>query len=246
VRLPDPFYSTGDHLAIDLPGARAVFTTRLGGVSSGPYATLNLGRLTADDPDAVRRNRDLVQERFGIGFAYARQVHGARVMRAPEPHDGRVEVEEADGLLTTTAGVAPMVLTADCMPIALAAGDAIAMLHAGWRGLLAGVIAEGVSAVQELAGTNGRVTAAIGPCARACCYEVGEEVHAAFRALPAATPDGGHLDMAAIASHQLGQAGVQIAHDCGLCTICSEDPPFFSHRRDRGLTGRQAGIAWRS
>jgi YfiH family protein len=244
VKLPDPFYASGEHVEVDLPGARVLFTTRLGGVSWGPYATLNLGRFTDDDPRAVERNRELVQERVGVELAYARQVHGSRVLRVSAPRDEAAELPHADGHATAAPGVAPMVLTADCLPVAVAGAAAVAMLHAGWRGLAADVLAEGVRAVQELGGSENGLIAVIGPGARACCYEAGKEVHAAFAGLPVSTFEGSKLDMAAIARHQLTEAGVGVVNDCGLCTICSEDPPFFSHRRDGGVTGRQAGIAW--
>jgi YfiH family protein len=136
-----------------------------------------------------------------------------------------------------------MVLTADCLPIALGGEGAIAMLHAGWRGLASGVVAEGVRAVLEL-GARGPLAAAIGPGAGPCCYEVGEEVHARFAAAHGdSVRQGRNLDLKAIARHELERAGVHEIHDSRLCTICSA-ALFFSHRRDQGITGRQAGIAW--
>ncbi|MGZ4194272.1 MAG: polyphenol oxidase family protein, partial [Solirubrobacteraceae bacterium] len=118
------------------------------------------------------------------------------------------------------------------------------MLHAGWRGLAAGVLAEGVAALREL-GAAGPLTAAIGPGAGVCCYEVGGEVHAVFRGYPDARR-GRNIDLKAIARAELARAGVEHVHDAELCTICAGETLFFSHRRDRGLTGRQAGIAWLS
>jgi purine-nucleoside/S-methyl-5'-thioadenosine phosphorylase / adenosine deaminase len=235
------FYAVGDHLGIELPGARAVFTTRWGGVSTGPYESLNLGRFTDDDPEAVRLNRDRLETALGVGFAYGRQVHGPRVMTAERPASG--EPIEADGQATSMPGVAPMVLTADCLPVGVAGGGAVAMLHAGWRGLAAGVIEEGVSAVRKL-GSGGPLAAAIGPAAGVCCYEVGNEVHARFADYGEAVRRDGNIDLKAIAAEQLRRAGVEHVFDAGVCTICSVD--FFSHRRDGGVTGRQAGIAWLS
>ena len=252
-RLPEPFYARGEHVGVDLPGARALFTTRRGGFSAGPYASLNLGRLTDDDPGAVRLNRARLEERTGGRLAYIRQVHGTFVRRiagtgdvgvAPLP-DGDVELLEADGQATRLRGVAPMVMTADCLPIAVAGGGAAAMLHAGWRGLAGGIVAEGVRALREL-GAEGPVEAAIGPGAAGCCYEVGEEVHARFAAYGADVRFGRNLDLKAIARADLVSAGVAVVHDVGLCTICSEESLFFSHRRDHGITGRQAGVAWLS
>jgi hypothetical protein len=138
-----------------------------------------------------------------------------------------------------------MVLVADCLPIAVAGGGAVAMLHAGWRGLAEGVLAEGVRAVREL-GRDGPLEAAIGPGAGGCCYEVGEEVHRQFASYGERVRKGSNLDLKAIARAQLERAGVQTVHDVQLCTICSSPELFFSHRRDRGITGRQAGIAWLS
>lgn len=259
MKLPAPFYARGEHLAIDLSGAHAVFTTRRGGCSEGPYATLNLGRLTDDSPEAVRRNRARLNDELGVRPAHIRQVHGTRVRRietaddvgvAPLP-DGEVELLEADGQATELRGVAPMVLVADCLPIAVSAGGAsngtcaVAMLHAGWRGLAAGIVDEGVRALREL-GADGALEAAIGPGAGGCCYEVGEEVHEVFAGHGQRVRNGRNLDLKAIARDQLERAGAEAVHDVGLCTICSNPELFFSHRRDRGVTGRQAGITWLS
>jgi hypothetical protein len=151
---------------------------------------------------------------------------------------------QADGQATTLAGVAATVMVADCLPVAIAGDGAVAMLHAGWRGLAAGVIAEGVGRVREL-GARGPLSAAIGPGAGPCCYEVGDEVRAAFSAHGAAVRRGRNLDLGGIAARELERAGVRLVHDVGLCTICSDPSLFFSYRRDRGTTGRQAGLAWR-
>jgi len=290
MRLTEPFYRAGEHVGIDLPGARVVFTTRLGGASSGPYATLNLGRFTDDDPASVEHNRHMLENRLGVRFAYGRQVHGARVKRVAEPPAGvaatgvpatgvgatgvgatgvgatgvgatgvgavgvgatRVAavgeadgqaIDEADGQATAVPGIAPLVLTADCLPVALAGDGAVAMLHAGWRGLQAGVIAAGVAALREL-GARGALTAALGPAAGPCCYEVGDEVRAAFAGYGERGRCGRNLDLKAIARRQLEDAGVRAVHDVGLCTVCTPSL-FYSHRRDGGVTGRQAGIAW--
>jgi purine-nucleoside/S-methyl-5'-thioadenosine phosphorylase / adenosine deaminase len=226
------FEALGDHVAIALPGGTALFTTRRGGVSQGPFASLNLGLWTDDEAERVRDNRARVEVLTGGRLAQARQVHGTHVVEAdPEA------VAEADGQVTAQPGVAAMALTADCLPIALVAEEGVGMLHAGWRGLAKGVIANGVDALRALGAQ--RIAAAIGPGAGPCCYEVGDEVRAAFGTT------GRTADLKAIARERLEQAGVTIVHDCGLCTM--HDPErFFSHRRDRGITGRQAGVAWRS
>jgi polyphenol oxidase len=246
VKLPEPFRLEGEHVAIDLRGARVVFTTRRGGLSQGPYASLNLGRFTDDDQRAVERNRESLQRALGVRFAYGRQVHGTRVMTVDEPplENGSVPAE-ADGQATARRGLAPMVLTADCLPIAIAGDGAVAMVHAGWRGLAGGVVGEGVAALRSL-GAAGGLEAAIGPGAGACCYEVGEEVHAAFASRGEIARRGRNLDLKAIAREELRGAGVDAVHDAGVCTICADPDLFFSHRRDRGITGRQAGIAWLS
>ena len=226
------FEQLGEHLAIALPGGTALFTTRRGGVSDGPFRSLNLGLWTDDDADRVRENRARVQRIGGGRLTQARQVHGARVVEA-DPG----AVPDADGQVTARAGLAPMVLVADCLPIALVAPEGVAMLHAGWRGLAGGIVAAGVAALRGLGAA--RVAAAIGPGAGRCCYEVGPDVHAAFGT------SGRTLDLKAIARARLEAAGVDEVHDCGLCTMHDAER-FFSHRRDGGVTGRQAGVAWRS
>jgi YfiH family protein len=159
------------------------------------------------------------------------------------PRDGSPVA--ADGQATATAGIAPTAIVADCLPVAVAGERAVAMLHAGWRGLAGGVVQEGVQALRELGG-DAPLTAAIGPGAGPCCYEVGSEVRAVFAERFAEARRGSNLDLKAIARAELEQAGVATVYDVGLCTICSPPELFYSHRRDRGLTGRQAGIAWLS
>jgi polyphenol oxidase len=240
---PAPFYELAGHLAVELPGARAVFTTRRGGGSSGPYASLNLGFSTDDDPDSAARNRATLLASVGAPpAAFMYQTHSAkvRVLEQPAQASERVRV---DGQATALSGIAPAALGADCLPIAIAGGGAVAVVHAGWRGLEGGVIAAGVRAVRELAGDDSaELGAAIGPGAGPCCYEVGPEVHARFADYVVAR-HGDNLDLKAIAAVQLEAAGVAAIHDPGLCTICAPSL-FFSHRRDAGVTGRQAGLAW--
>jgi polyphenol oxidase len=243
--LDAPFRWEGDHVAADLPGAKALFTTRRGGVSEGPFASLNLGRKTADESANVDENRRRVAEAAGHPwqrFLFGWQVHGATVRRAVEPVEARPVTKE-DGQATALPGHPALVFGADCQPILLAAGGAVAALHAGWRTLAAGIVPEGVAALREL-GAAGPVTALIGPGARGCCYEVGEEVHAVF-ARHAARRGERNLDLAAVAKVELAEVGVEAVHDTGLCTMCWFGL-FFSHRRDGGVTGRQAGIVWRS
>jgi YfiH family protein len=228
------FTALGDHLAIALPGGTALFTTRRGGVSDGPFASLNLGLLTEDDAERVRENRSRVERLTGGRLASVRQVHGTDVVAADPDAAGP---PEADGQVTAEPGVAAIALVADCMPIALVAPEGVGMLHVGWRGLAGGVIGNGVQRLRALGAR--RIVAAIGPGAGPCCYEVGAEVHAAFGT------SGRTVDLKALARARLETAGVEAVHDCGLCTMHDAER-FFSHRRDRGVTGRQAGVAWRS
>ncbi|MDX6700791.1 MAG: purine-nucleoside/S-methyl-5-thioadenosine phosphorylase / adenosine deaminase [Baekduia sp.] len=240
VPFPDPAASELEAIELALPGARVRFTTRAGGVSTGPYASLNLGRWTEDDAGAVAENRR--RAAGGRSLAYARQVHGTRVLRA-EAATEDAGVQEADGIVTAVPGVAALVLTADCLPVALAGGGAVAMVHAGWRGLADGVLEEGVRALRELTGGDGPIHAAIGPGAGGCCYEVGDEVAARFPSW--ARGSGRTIDLKAVAAERLRAAGVAEVLDVRRCTMC-EPHVFFSHRAGGGLTGRQGGLAWLS
>jgi hypothetical protein len=137
-----------------------------------------------------------------------------------------------------------MVLTADCLPVALGSSGVVAMVHAGWRGLAAGVLEEGVRAVRELGGA-GEMVAVVGPGAGPCCYEVGEEVHAAFSGSHRVeSPHTRNIDLKAIARERLLAAGVSEVSDIAACTICDER--FFSYRREGARAGRQGGVAWLS
>ncbi len=139
----DPYDAWHEHLTVALPGAQVVFTTRRGGVSEGPFHSLNLGRLTDDRPDAVTTNRHRLQEQIGRPLAMVRQVHGPVVHVAgggwpAVDGPGPAHLLEGDGVVTERSDLAPTVLVADCLPVALAGGGAGAMLHAGWRGLAPG------------------------------------------------------------------------------------------------------------
>jgi polyphenol oxidase len=244
--LKAPFRWQGEQIAADLPAARALFTTRRGGVSRSAFATLNLGRLTADDGANVDENRTRVAAATGCPrerFLYGRQVHGATVRRATEPPGPVRPAAAEDGQATALQRHPALVFVADCFPVLLAADGAVAALHAGWRGTAAGIVAEGVAALRAC-GAQGAVTALIGPGARGCCYEVGEEVHAAFEGYDARRGERS-LDLPHIIRTDLDSTGVTDVHDVGLCTMCWFGL-FFSHRRDGGITGRQAGIVWRA
>jgi polyphenol oxidase len=217
------------------PGYEIAFTTRTGGVSEGAYASLNLGARTEDLAENVEENRRRACAEVGAAaerLTFNRQVHSSAVHQATS---GEREVE-GDGLWASEAGVPLLVLAADCVPIALVRTDGaprLAVLHAGWRGLLAGVVEEGVRALGA-----GTLAAAVGPSIGPCCYEVGPDVAGHF------DPDltnAGKLDLGAAAERRLRAAGVSTVERLDLCTACHPDL-FFSHRRDRGVTGRQGVI----
>jgi polyphenol oxidase len=168
-------------------------------------------------------------------IAVARQVHGAELVVHSEQRPGDGDPPEADGHVLSEPGTAALVFTADCLPVAVAGPRGAAILHCGWRGLVAGIVARGTEAV-------GATHAAIGPGIGPCCYEVGDDVLGAFSDLGSGVTDGRILDLAEAARRLLRRAGVEEIDSAGLCTSC-EAKRFFSHRRDGG-PGRQAGIAW--
>lgn len=219
-----------------------VFTTRLGGVSEGPYSSLNLGRKSGDDVDRVDENRRIACESIGADvekLALNYQVHSGRVVQAAAGARG----EPADGLWTDEPALPILAMSADCLPIALVRTNgevpAVAVLHAGWRGLLEGIAASGVRALGE-----GALAAAVGPAIGPCCYEVGEEVAAPYRArFGEDVVRNGHLDLWTSAERGLRSAGVAHVERFDRCTAC-EPETFFSHRRDAGQTGRQGVIAY--
>jgi YfiH family protein len=234
-------------------GGRALFTERDDG---------NMSSVSGDGAEQGRCARERLRDRTGLArHARGRQVHGTLVRRVgpgeARPSEGPVwktssregpareatpgeSLLEADGQATALPGLGVMVLTADCLPVALGSAGAVAMLHAGWRGLAAGVLEEGVHAMRDL-GAGDQIVAVIGPGAGACCYEVGAEVHAVLGSGDSAA---GHIDLHAIARERLLAAGVSRVRDIGICTIC--DRAFFSHRREGARAGRQAGVAWLS
>lgn len=247
---PGAFEETSDGgLACSLPGAEVRFTGRRGGVSTGAFSSLNLGSWTTDDPAAVRENRSRLAALAGTdraGLAQAHQVHGTDVLVARGEQDlpgaDLEHVRDADGLATALPGVPCVVLCADCLPVALVAEGAVAMVHAGWRGLVGGVLEQGVRGLRD-AGGRGPVTAVVGPGANPCCYEVGDEVHAALAPLGPTVRSGRNADLPEAARLRLLAGGADEVLVAGLCTICNPDR-FFSHRRDAGNTGRQAGATW--
>lgn len=240
--LPAPFRWRAGHVAADLGEHHVRFTSRRGGCSAPPYASLNLGGATGDAAAAVEANLDTLSTELALDrarLAIGVQVHGNEVQRRDEEPRPMEEQLACDGQATHVPGVGCLVLTADCLPVALLCEGAVAMVHAGWRGLDAGVLGEGLRALRELGG-RGPVRALLGPGVGPCCYEVGDELRARFGTTERT------LDLKGIATERLRAEGVEQVDDCGLCTICTPPGLFFSHRRDGPATGRQGGVAWLS
>ena len=231
-------------IEVALPGARAVFSTRQGGVSEGPYESLNLGILTDDDPECVTENRRRAALVAGVApprVAMGWQVHGVELKEWDGPpsdlayaEPGGKELDRVDGHLTRDRGLGLLVLVADCYPVALSDGEQVAMLHCGWRPLAGGIIERAVERFGSVP------SAAVGPGIGGCCYEVGDEVLSAFEGIEGAASRR-MLDLRRVISAKLEAAGVSDVQHVEACTSCSPEL-YFSHRRDRGVTGRQAGI----
>ena len=227
-----------------LEGFRHGFTTRDGGSSRGPFRSLNLSTSVGDDPVRVEENWERLRQATGLVFARVRQVHGCRVVEADA---GAEPGEEADAVISAFPGVAASVSVADCAPVLIAdprSGSAAAV-HAGWRGTLARVAAEGVRALVERHGARpSDLLAAIGPSIGPCCFEVSRELAIRFRGeLGAAAGNprniGSRADLWLANEQVLKGAGLarRRIEVLGRCTSC-EDDVFFSHRRDLGRTGR--------
>jgi YfiH family protein len=224
-----------------VPGPyEVVFSTRLGGVSEGPYASLNLGRLTGDDVECVDENRRRLCVEVGADverLALNRQIHSTHVHRAEPGARG----EPGDGLWTEEPDLPVLAMSADCVPVALArvGGETpgVAVLHVGWRGLLAGIVAEGVRVL------GGRLHAAVGPAIGPCCYEVGADVAEPLAAaFGGDVVRGGNADLWTATDRALRAAGVVDVERVDLCTHCNPDL-FFSHRRTGKPRGVQGAIA---
>ncbi len=230
MELVPPFYELEGQIAVDLPGARAVFTTAAAG--------------------DVRETLPALAKLFGVHAVRPLQVHSKVVLdldaalthalpAIPVPGTATVVDVEADAVCNARRGVAPTVITADCLPIAIAGGGVVAVVHAGWRGLDVGIIDATVRTIRRHA-QDAELAAAIGPAAGPDSYEVGPELHERF----AGYSNGANLDLPAIARDQLHAVGVKTVYDCGICTISSEDPELFSYRRQGPQAGRQALLAW--
>ena len=232
------------------PGVHAFVTTRGGGVSPAPFDSLNLGTRSGDQADNVARNRALLRATLPAQPAWLRQVHGSRVADAATVVDG-VE-PEADASFSRTPGIVCAVLVADCMPVFFCdhEGGAVAVAHAGWRGLAGGVLEATAAAMGTPAG---RLLAWLGPAIGPDQFEVGEDVfdafvahdpaaRAAFTAYPG-RPGKWLCDLYGLAGQRLRALGISAIHGGGFCTV--KEARLFSHRRDKGRSGRMAALIWR-
>lgn len=222
-----------------LKGARAIFTTRSGGASGEPYASRNLGIFTDDHEPTVRANLDELAAAFDHeGFQLLKQVHGEIIETVGART--RSEVPIADGAVTTER-LHPILITgADCPTVFLSDGERLVALHCGWRPVAAGIIEEGAAFFE-----GGPFDAVVGPGICQDHFEVGPEVVEALGKDGEAAADGRQLDLVAVIRARLSRAGAELIHVVDRCTYCEPDV-FFSHRRDGGVTGRQAGVAWLS
>jgi purine-nucleoside/S-methyl-5'-thioadenosine phosphorylase / adenosine deaminase len=224
------------------------FSTRVGGVSRGAYESLNLGIRTGDEPEHVIENRMRLCKKAGIEPERATmlwQQHGAKVVKATRDRGvitAGFDHPPGDALWTDEQDVAMMLITADCLPVALARENgsepALAVLHVGWRGLLEGIAEAAVAAIGD-----GRLAAVIGPGIGPCCYQVGPEVAAPFgERFGPAVLHGDRLDLYTATEKALHAAGCGPVERVEMCTSCHPDL-FFSHRRDGRRTGRQGVVA---
>lgn len=230
------------------PGVRAGTTTRVGGVSAGRWASLNLGDRAGDDPAAVAENRRRLARDLALPAepAWLQQVHGPGVVDAA----ACAPMPEADAAMAQEAGAVCAVLTADCLPVLLCdrEGGAVAAAHAGWRGLAGGVLS---TAVRAMGRPADELLAWLGPAIGPAAFEVGAEVRAAFvernpdhaTAFAPGAEAGKYLaDIYAAARIELAALGVSAVHGGGRCTV-SEPETFYSYRRD-GVCGRMASLIW--
>lgn len=231
---------------------KAFFTTRAGGVSLAPYASLNLGLHVGDAVARVAENRRRLRELLPADPVWLNQVHGVNVLSIEEPDTRRSAIVTADASVTSCANLPCAVLVADCLPVLFCADDGsrVGAAHAGWRGLHAGVLERTVESMRiSPAGIIAWLGPAIGPAA----FEVGQEIPEAFTAVvaqdafafsPIVGRPGKYLaDIYALARARLLRAGVQAVFGGGFCTV-SQPQRYFSYRRDRE-TGRMAGLIWR-
>jgi polyphenol oxidase len=224
---------------------RALITTRNGGGSNGPYASMNLGLRVNDDPAAVGANRRLLRQFLPADPKWLNQVHGTTVVAA----ESITDPVEADASVATSPGSVVAIMVADCLPVLFTdrGGNVVAAAHAGWRGLAAGVIE---NTVRTLAAPPKDVIAYLGPAIGPSAFEVGGDVRDAFVAVDAAAGRAFHAhkpgkwlaDLFLLARQRLAGAGVSSVYGGGQCTF-SDPVRFFSHRRDQ-VSGRMAALIW--
>ncbi|MDR7865751.1 MAG: peptidoglycan editing factor PgeF [Sporomusaceae bacterium] len=244
-------------------GVRHGVSTRLGGLSVPPYATLNLGLKSGDDPGKVLLNRDLFCQAVGVDYARAvtcQQIHGDHIHLVTDEDAGRgtrshaAAVPASDALITDRRGIPLILFYADCVPVLIfdPARRAIGLSHAGWKGTVAKIAAKTVLAMGEHYGTSpADCFVGIGPSIGPCCYEVDapvvEELQASFagtwRDLVVPSGDKWHLDLWHANRDQLEEIGVPRAHIdiSGVCTA-ENTTLFYSHRAERGTTGRHGAV----
>ena len=236
-------------------GVAAAFPTREGGVSQAPFASLNLGLSVGDEPGNVLENRRRLSAAVGVPqerFVVPGQVHGTTLAWVGEAEAGRgafdreTVIHDHDGLLTATPGLGLAVSYADCVPVVIAArgddGLEFAAVHAGWRGMLAGIVAQAAAALAR----RGRLLGAVvGPSIGPCCFTVDEGLRKRFNERFPGSAGGRTVDLWACAGRDLEAAGVPPAAVTVAACCTMSDARFFSHRRDRGSTGRHLAIAWR-
>lgn len=223
---------------VALPGARALFTTRHRGLSTGPYDSLNFGLFTDDDETVVRKNIEQLKGDLDLpSLQLLEQVHGSGIARVSPATAGTIPI--ADGAITTERLHGLLITGADCPAVMIASDNRLAALHCGWRPVAANIIEK---AAEEFVGEE--FEAVIGPGICQDHYEVGPEVIEAMGEDGVAHSNGRHLDLKGIIETRLNRAGARHVHVINRCTHC-EPEYFFSHRRDSGVTGRQAGVAWR-
>lgn len=249
--------NNADWIVPDWPapsGVHAICSTRAGGVSVGNYQGLNLGDHVGDDPQRVRANRALLRDAIGARPVFLQQVHGTQVAALGAPS---VDGIMADGCTTIESAIACTIMVADCLPVLFTdeTGHRIAAAHAGWRGLVGGVLERTIEAFGSEGGRQ-EVMAWLGPCIGPDAFEVGDEVRIAFEASapgavtcfrPAGSPDKWFADLPGLARQRLRAAGVVRLHGNDSSEAwCTVHNPlrFFSHRRDR-ISGRFAACIWR-
>lgn len=245
-----------DEALFEACGTRIAFTSRAGGMSEGPYASLNLSYAVGDDEVAVDANRACLCECLGShncidSLVSPLQVHGSDILEIRQVVEARQEaVKGADGIMCTQVGIPVLLCFADCVPVILVAPNgSFAVIHSGWRGSIASISGLGLAKLQKATGcSSSEINCYIGPHIGACCYEVADDLVGQFVAEFGDACDAGnaHLDLAAAVTASLVRAGAsasRIAH-ANICTSCHHDE-YYSYRADAGITGRHGAFAIR-